>query len=152
MNGIEYVIGDALEHSGRRYYNKVIAHVMNVERMWGSGFAAAVDKKWAQPRAIYEFGSRGDLKLGDIQPVYVDDQLFVVNLIAQDLGEAPRIKYNEFQECLMKLEKFMFALGGDTELHIPRMGAGLAGGDWDIISELIEFEIHGPIYVYDLEK
>jgi len=34
---------------------------------------------------------------------------------------------------------------------MPRIGSGLAGGEWSIIELLIEENVQVPVYVYDLK-
>lgn len=153
MSGIKYVTGDALDHPARLEHNHVIAHVCNNYGTWGAGFVVNLSKLSWYPEAVYKkYSSTAGLRLGDIQVVYIRPRLWVVNMIAQDMGPQPRIKYVPLQECLMKLERFMFDIGMDTELHIPRIGCGLGGGDWDQVRALLDLEIQGAVTVYDLTE
>lgn len=153
MSGIEYIIGDALEHPARLEQNRVIAHVCNDYGLWGAGFVTAISKMSWCPETVYKAYNHGaGLRLGDIQVVYIRPRLWVVNMIAQDMGAQPRVKYVPLQECLMKLERFMFEIGEKTELHIPRIGCGLGGGDWDQVRALLDLEIQGDVFVYDLTE
>jgi hypothetical protein len=46
-----------------------------------------------------------------------------------------------------------FAQEAGVTVHMPRIGAGLAGGKWDTISSIIESELTTnsiPVMVYDL--
>jgi O-acetyl-ADP-ribose deacetylase (regulator of RNase III) len=62
------------------------------------------------------------------------------------------IDYDALQKCLSKAgdEVSKFA----ASIHIPRIGAGLAKGDWTTIEELIDQELLKRginVTVYDLE-
>jgi hypothetical protein len=46
-----------------------------------------------------------------------------------------------------------FARQQGASVHMPRIGAGLAGGKWDVISQIVEDELTAkgiPVTVYDL--
>jgi hypothetical protein len=48
----------------------------------------------------------------------------------------PRIRYAALQEALIQVAQI--ALQRGARLHMPRIGAGQAGGDWTIIREMID--------------
>jgi hypothetical protein len=93
--------------------------------------------------------------LGQVQFVQVDQQLWVANLIGQhDIrphGGVPPVRYEAIHEGLRRVAAFAQEVG--ATVHMPRIGAGLAGGKWDEISPIIETELttNGiPVLVYDL--
>src|SRR6267378_2176719 len=79
---------------------------------------------------------------------------YVANIIGQSgirsaLNPNP-IRYDSLREGLARVR--LLALEHDASVHMPRIGAGLAGGDWQIISAIIEDELcsHGvDVTVYD---
>ncbi|MEV4079051.1 Appr-1-p processing protein [Nonomuraea fuscirosea] len=160
MNEIEYVIGDAtVPHgSGKR----MIAHVCNDAGGWGAGFVLALSRRWPQPERAYRTWFRGrennDFALGAIQVVQVADDLSVVNMVAQHgirartRSDVP-IRYNALRACLATLHNEAARRG--ASIHMPRIGSGLAGGDWGRISRLIQEWLVAPgiaVTVYDLER
>ncbi len=150
MGKLFYKIGDATEpcvNSGTR----VIIHICNNIGGWGSGFVVALSRKWKQPEMLYRqwFSQKAFIKgddafqLGNIQKVALDvDKYFaktyVVNMIAQDgilsntRSDIP-LKYDALEKCLSKVYDFCSAerkKGIPITIHCPRIGAGLAGGEW----------------------
>jgi len=79
----------------------------------------------------------------------------VCNIIGQDgYGRDGKcyVRYVALSKGMKELvERFS---GKAIEIHCPRLGCGLAGGDWTEISALLEenFLVKGiPVTVYDLE-
>jgi hypothetical protein len=49
------------------------------------------------------------------------------------------LKYNELRKCLIQLRKVAAELS--CSIHMPAIGAGNAGGDWNIIIGMIHDEL-----------
>lgn len=165
---IHYIRGDATEpivETGKR----VIAHIVNDEGAWGKGFVNAVSAKWAEPEAYYRKQAKfaKGFKLGEVQWVFVDLDLAVCNMIAQHGLYNPKnpvpLRYDALDRCLNKLAEGARAVAGMSDgssserhklsVHMPRIGCGLARGDWSRVSELIAENLWDiDVYVYDLEK
>ncbi len=155
MKTISYVKGDATlpQMTG----NRIIAHVCNDMGRWSKGFVLSISKRWLEPEKAYkQWHQRGDdFVLGEIQLVEVEKDIWVANMIAQHkikpYEEIP-IRYEAVAQCLEKLATF--AKKYDATLHLPRIGCGLAGGEWEkvealIIKHLCEKDLH--VFVYDYE-
>jgi O-acetyl-ADP-ribose deacetylase (regulator of RNase III) len=158
---VKYIVGDATTPIASGH--KAIVHCCNDIGAWGAGFVMALSKKWPQPEAAYQAWHRriegNFLPLGEVQPVFVEDDTVVFNLIGQHqtgssgLFNKPPIRYNAIQAGLAKMRAHVKVLP-NCSVHLPRMGAGLAGGDWDTIASLIQKELCAydiPVTVYDLE-
>lgn len=171
---ISYRIGDATEpqvHEGIR----IITHVNNDRGGWGSGFVVALSKKWSQPEKKYrEWSINKSLQLGQIQIVKIhlpkgNAPLYVANMIAQhkfvSKNNPVAIRYNALTKCLIKLDKWAeniitvrkemdkINVSDMVSFHMPRIGCGLAGGNWDTVSSIINTTLNsGNIYVYDLPE
>ena len=83
---IHYVTGDATHPEGQGH--KIIVHVCNDIGRWGKGFVLAISKRWQEPEKAYRqwyAHPAGDnrMELGKIQPVRVEDDIAVINMIAQ---------------------------------------------------------------------
>jgi O-acetyl-ADP-ribose deacetylase (regulator of RNase III) len=137
---INYTKGDATIPTGEG--NKIIVHICNDIGGWGKGFVMAISKRWKQPEQEYGqwFKTKSNFKLGEVQFVQVEDELWIANLIGQhkinkdENGNAP-IRY---EAILLGLEKVgQFAFDKNATVHMPRIGCGLAGGTWDKIEPLI---------------
>jgi O-acetyl-ADP-ribose deacetylase (regulator of RNase III) len=167
MNNINYVIGDATEPQGDGL--KIIVHCCNDVGGWGAGFVMAISDKWKKPEKDYRkwyHDTMNDslpadcltpLRLGEIQYVPVDNDLWVANLIGQrgthtnKNGRSP-IRYDAINQGLEKIVSLKKFTGADFSVHMPRMGAGLAGGRWEVIEALINItliEAEIPVTVYD---
>lgn len=153
---IKYVIGDALEPKSDEL--KAIIHICNDSNAWGAGFVRAISKKWEKPekcyRDWYRQGEWDGVKfgLGEIQVVQVEEDIFVVNMIAQHKigwnNGIPPIRYEALEKCLEKV-KDLFKEG--YTIHSPRIGCGLSGSTWNKIEPIIQKTIGSlDVTIYDL--
>lgn len=155
---IKYAHGDATDLSSADGVILAVPHICNDRGGWGKGFVLAVSKRWSQPEEKYRRLFRGgQVALGRIQVVPVGNGIVVVNMIAQsgyrrNNGEPP-ISYEALDECLAAFRKRadrLVAKGGRLEIHMPRIGCGLAGGRWEEIEPIIEKHLGVfPVTVYD---
>ena len=117
----------------------IIAHGVNCRGAFGSGVAARMAKVYPKARSQYfmKHESAG-WTLGDVQFVPVYNHSFVANCATQD-GYMPRdvlhADYDALRTCMVKVKEF--AKLGNWTVAAPRIGAGLAGGDWSIIEAII---------------
>ena len=137
--GIQYLEGDALWPSTPGH--KIVAFVVNDKaKKWGGGFALEVRRTW--PHVQDSFEREGDLDLGSIHVTEASDDITAVAMVAQHgyrPGPRPGIRYPALNTSLARPGEV--ALDRRASIHMPRIGAGQAGGDWDIIKELIEDNI-----------
>jgi len=136
---IKYLRGDATEPRGTGF--KIIVHIANDEsKKWGRGFGFAISKKWPVVRTEFvKWALSAKPKLGTSHKTQVSDNLLVFSMIAQHgygKSSVPRIRYRHLRTCLEEL--FFIAQNNSASVHMPRIGTGFAGGDWNIISELID--------------
>src|SRR6266542_2810414 len=141
MSSITYLKGDATNPQAKGI--KVICHICNDIGGWGKGFVVAISRRWPQPekeyRAWYAERNANDFGLGAVQFVQVEQYIWVANMIAQHGlkggSKGPPIRYEAVAECLKKVAMKAAELG--ASLHMPRIGCGLAGGEWSKIEPLI---------------
>lgn len=153
-DAIEYRRGDATCPEGAG--PKIIAHVCNDAGKWGAGFVLAVSRRWKSPEQEYRrsFANGRGLHLGEVQFVPVNQDVTVANMVAQRgtrrRGGVPPIRYDALRAALTEVARFALAHG--ASVHMPRIGSGLAGGNWEDISAMIA-ETLGPkgvpVTVYD---
>ncbi len=147
---IEYVKGDAT-YPIMEKGNNFILHVCNNVGAWGAGFVLALSKRWDMPEALFRSTYP---PLGTIQCCQVDERLFVVNMVAMaglrsKLNPSP-LNYDTLSACLRKVNIAYGRKG--AAFHMPKIGAGLAGGDWATIENIIWNELGDHIVkVYELE-
>jgi O-acetyl-ADP-ribose deacetylase (regulator of RNase III) len=152
---IKHVIGDATNPIGGKGI-KFITHCCNNVGAWGSGFVIALSKRWGMPELIYrKWGNGNEYELGAIQVIPVEKDIIVINLIGQEgiwtVDGVPPIRYEAIKKGLDNIQELMQTYEGkNPTLHMPRMGAGLAGGSWDKIEEIIKESISADTTIYTL--
>ncbi len=145
-DGITYVRGDACQPRGNG--PAIIAHVCDDQGGWGRGFVLAVSRLWPEPKQQYRDWANDQwpehLPLGEIQlvPVQTPPQrsLWVANMIAQASymnGQRRLVlRYDALEWALKRLADRAHALR--AQVHMPRIGCGLDGGDWAQVQPLIQ--------------
>lgn len=132
----------------------ILAHSVNCLGVMGSGLAKQIRDKWPRIYQVYRHKyDNGSLKLGDIQLVRVTEDnadLIVCNLAGQYAfgRDKQHTDYDAIHVGLEKLARWKMPL----QIYIPfNMGCGLGGGDWKVISAIIETTIPDAI-ICRLEK
>jgi len=97
------------------------------------------------------------LVLGQAYPCIVNPKLIIWNAITQEgFGQPTRnCSYDAIQTCFEQINLFISStLNSPTnppdEIHIPAIGAGLGGGNWEIIREIIEQTVTFPTTLWIL--
>lgn len=133
--------GDLLELARRGVFD-VIVHGCNCQHTMGKGIARSIREQFP---AAYEAdlqtpkGDRG--KLGTISVAEVGP-LAIVNAYTQVydgggvLGEA---KYDAIRNAFRAVKRRFTG----RRIGYPRIGAGLGGGDWKLIADIIDEELAG---------
>jgi len=158
MSEIKYLKGDATCPQAKGV--KIICDVCNDAGGWGKGFVLALSKRWDEPeesyRAWYASGREAGFALGAVQFVQVEPYVWVANLVGQrgtkTGSSGPPVRYDAIAAGLrMVAEK---ALELRASVHMPRIGCGLAGGDWAKVEPLVLEHLCGrgvSVTVYDFE-
>lgn len=117
-----------------------IAHICNCRFTMGSGVAKEIKDRIP---AAYNTYMRNDNVLGSIQ---IAEGVF--NLLAQDsYGRDKRhLNYGALGQCLIWMDEELFDRRLNKDKSNPRwkigipykMGSDRAGGDWEIVKEMIE--------------
>ena len=130
----------------------------------------AITARWPSPEACYRRWYRirkaedgelqtstrgaivtttGDFRLGEAQLVQVLPDTYVVGQAGTSTGsKGPPIRYPAVKAALAKVAVFAGSRG--ASVHMPRIGCGLAGGEWSRIQPLIEAELQDyRVLVYD---
>lgn len=165
MSGISYFTGNAVFPRGDG--QKIIAHIVNDEGKWGSGFVLALSRRWREPEECYRMWCEvptnlpwcqgGGLPLlGNVQFVPTGPGLTVANMMAQrgvrHDPRAPRaVRYEALAQCLGKVGRQAQDTG--ASIHMPRIGCGLGGGEWAVVEIIIRAAVDADgltVTVYDL--
>jgi O-acetyl-ADP-ribose deacetylase (regulator of RNase III) len=141
---ISYVQGDATLPAGEG--PKIIAHIVNDQGGWGRGFVVALRNRYPQAESAYRRWAQRPaaddppFALGEVQFVQVAPDLWAANMLAQHAYRTPDnpvpLRYDALDTALSTVARFATERG--ATVHMPRIGAGLAGGDWEQIAALIE--------------
>ena len=145
---IQTLVGDALLHP-----DGLIVHGCNCQGVMGSGFALAVKKRY--PHVYQEYVRRHKetpWQLGEVQIIEVGPSKYICNAMTQvKYGPGGRryVEYFAIEECFWMINQVANAL--QLDVIFPKIGAGLAGGDWEIISGIIDEVVTAPKILYVLE-
>ena len=163
MAEITYVTGDATAPEGDGL--KVIVHCCNNLGVWGAGVVMALSRKWERPEAEYKawankYGEKFRRMLGSMLLVPVEEDIIVANLVGQEgVGKShdgtPPVRYEAIFKGLTPLQTFRDEKQAEISVHMPRMGCGLAGGEWHRIEEILAVTLNEhdiPVTVYDLPE
>jgi len=153
---INYLDGDATNPQSEG--QKLIIHVCNDIGAWGQGFVLAISKRWDKPEYEYhKWKNSGKLfSLGEVQFVEVTSDIIVANMVGQRgirrNFSKPPIRYKAIDTCLSKVADKAIEL--NASIHMPRIGCGLAGGQWSEIETLIKKNLISrnlDVFVYDFD-
>lgn len=154
----KYIKGNLLDHDGP------IAHGVNTQGKMNSGVAKAIREKYPDiydeyvSYIKYQIEEKGRDPLGACSQ-YRDAKghTLVYNMFTQDkygYDGKRYVSYKAVKESfdllnyLAQTPRFGRAL---NPVGIPKIGAGLGGGDWEVIEQIIdEVTPHIEIWVYEL--
>lgn len=126
----------------------VIVHGCNCFCTMGSGVARQIREKFPEAYQADKNTARGDYgKLGAITSARIEaNDLTVVNAYTQFRygAEKMHVDYKAVRECFKKIAKQFKG----KKIAFPAIGCGLAGGDWNIVSKIIDEELAGEDYVF----
>jgi hypothetical protein len=146
---ISYVTGD-ITTLDDGVESVLVGHVVSDSaRAWSRrGVAAALARKFPQAAAafrMWSIASPDNLRLGNVHSVELtinSRSVIIASMVAQQgygPGTTTRLQYDALRQCLTEISALARRHGADV--HLPRIGAGQAGGRWD----LIEADISGQL-------
>ena len=123
-----------------------VCHQVNCMGVMGAGVALAIRNKWPIVYTEYiQAFKEGKLKLGNIVFVHVDNRISVINLCGQyNYGyKGIRTDYKALDVAIQHVGAIKNKMESLLKIEIPvyfpeNMGCGLAGGDWKVVSKIIE--------------
>lgn len=171
---INYLLGDASkpEVPGPT----IITHVVNDQGAWGAGFTRSLTQNWSEAENEYRLwhryraslaGTSQSFNLGHTRHSLVrgnarpngrpQSPVWVSHMLAQEgltgSGNPRPLRYDALGACLLEVGKM--AKLTNASVHMPRIGCGLAGGNWVIVEQLVHDALVRElinVYVYDLES
>ena len=137
-----------------------ICHQVNCQGVMGSGIARQIRERWPWVFNSYRnYCCDRNLKsselLGCIWGVALKDtDQWVINMFSQDRYGYDGMRYTSYDAFARCLSAMRGRLPPDKTIGFPKnIGCGLGGGNWKVISALIE-EILGEthnVYIYEYE-
>ena len=138
------VSGDLI-HLAKNGEFDLIVHGCNCSCTMGAGIAKGIKAAFPAAFAADPATARGDrAKLGSCTFAKIDrngSPLIVVNACTQFdyRGSGPKVDYDAVRSCFRWIRR----QHSGKRIGLPKIGAGLAGGDWKRIAAIIEEELAG---------
>lgn len=142
--------GNLIDWAEHGYFD-VIVHGCNCFHTMGAGIAKEIAERHPQAYIVDKNNTKyGDaFKLGTYSYGYVQSEtkpehyFYIVNAYTQyyygkDKNDINLI-YSSLRECFRKIARDF----SGHKIAYPKIGSGLAGGDWKIISRIINEELKG---------
>ena len=146
---MKVVKGDLIEMAKAGEFDMII-HGCNCFCTMGAGIAKVIRKEFPGAYRIDRLSGSGDReKLGQFSfwPIQ-NPNLIVVNAYTQyDFRGSKNVEYDAIRLAFFRIRKFIESSNSTPyptkRIGYPKIGAGLAGGDWNIISKIIDEEFEG---------
>jgi O-acetyl-ADP-ribose deacetylase (regulator of RNase III) len=123
----------------------VIVHGCNCFCSMGAGIARVIQEEFPEAYAADLVTIKGDRnKLGNFSHATVKrggHKITIINGYTQFhyTGDPVLVDYAAVRQLFSKLKKQY----PDSRIAYPKIGAGLAGGDWSVLSQIIDEELQG---------
>jgi O-acetyl-ADP-ribose deacetylase (regulator of RNase III) len=148
-----YIKGDITETE-----LEYIAHGVNTQNVMGSGVAKVLFTKWPQVKSDYHGYCNGheaigySIDLGEVNIVCTEDDLTVFNCFTQEFYGYDGDRYVNYAAIVKCFNTILDYMPHRSKLAIPKIGCGLAGGDWNIVEQLINDTVGDDleIWVYEI--
>ncbi|WAK43724.1 putative phosphatase [Cronobacter phage EspYZU12] len=161
----KYKVGDLIEAVKNGEVN-VFAHGCNCFCTMGSGIAPLIKEAFPKMYAADLKTEKGDkAKLGTFTVAFMKDgslagfnlySQYGYNLRKQGLRD---LDYNALYDSMVEMKKCLQAHTDgsmmDRKIGFPKIGAGLAGGDWNVIEAMIKsvfFDCDVTVYILPEKK
>lgn len=121
----------------------LILHGCNTKGVMGAGIAKQIAAKYPIVYSRYAgYCDVWDNILGECLFVNISPELTIGNLFTQDsYGRDPNIRYVSYDAVDNCFKKIHSIYNENTPIHFPKIGAGLANGDWNVIQSIIEHRL-----------
>ena len=162
FDNIEQVV-----RAGNNGSSVIVPHVCNNIDLFGAGFAAETARHYPIVKENYHLLGKSFLQnnLGYVQFVEVlsdkkyEHKLVFANMIAQSgiinkISNPRPLNYLALVKSMVGVSQYISKnLDGDIQIHAPKFGCGLAGGNWKFVEELItDIWSDKTVFIYDLRR
>ena len=134
-----------------------IAHGVNCQNKMGSGVAKVLFTKYPEVKTNYHHFFNNNIHLlmngqedflGTVQPIVVRDGKTVFNLFTQENYGYDGKLYLSYQAVIDVFDILTNKCENMNAIAIPKIGCGLAGGDWEIVKKIINRSTGDKLDVY----
>lgn len=146
---MKVVRGDLLDLAEAGRFDAIV-HGCNCVHAMGAGIALQIRRRWPEVFAADAATPRGPSKLGTVGlcPVLGSDgrtRFTVVNAYTQVVPgvRGRQTDYGALRSAMRRVAE----LFPKARIGYPRIGAGLGGGDWGVISAILDEELSGLDHV-----
>lgn len=131
----------------------VIVHQTNCQGVMGSGVAKQLKQLYPEVfRAYYHYCKTNVPSeiLGTSLICQANNGKYIANLFGQlNFGAGLQTDYEAFRKALKEINEF--AKENNLSLALPyNIGCGFAGGDWNIVLNILLEEINVPVKLYKI--
>ena len=121
-----------------------ILHGVNCVGVMGAGVAKAIRSKFPEVYKEYkslctEYKDNLSELLGTVQAVESKDKIILNAFTQLKTGSGVQVDYNAVRHCFKLVNEKAKELG-ISRIGMPKLGAGLGGGDWSVIEQIITEE------------
>ena len=137
MTRIKTIQGNMLTDVTEGY----MIHGCNCQGIMGSGIAKEVKERFPEAYRLYrEYYEDNALLLGDIIDYWITEDLVLVNCMAQEFygSDKRHLDYEALVKCIEEINEMALDEDIPRVLNFPKIGCGLAGGNWEIVKKIIE--------------
>jgi len=141
---MKIIEGNLIELAKQGYFDTIV-HGCNCFNTMGSGIAKTIKEQFPEAYAADCATTKGnEAKLGCFTKAYVkrvDHGFTVVNGYTQYAygGNVVNVNYDAIRKVFKSMKKYY----SGKRIGYPLIGAGLAKGDWSLISRIIDEELDG---------
>jgi len=141
-----YKKGDLLQAMRDKEVDHII-HGCNSLGVMGSGIAKQIRDEYPKCFEVYK---NGVLRLG-WSSHYKDGEASIFNLITQSDFHPRTVRHCNYEALAVGLHDLNELYAG-SHFGLPKIGAGLGGGDWNVIEAIIKSEMKDcKVTIYTLE-
>lgn len=123
----------------------IICHQVNCKGNMGRGVAKTFKELFPETFKRYVWWCDNLEPLGECL-FYEENGIRTCCMFAQNDWRGRNVcntDYHAFRQCCQKIAAYMNALGDTSPIYMPYgIGAGLGGGEWDIIYSIIKEELN----------
>ena len=146
---MKVIKGDLIKLALNRQFD-VIVHQVNCFNTFGSGIARQIAIELPEAAIADNYTKRGDItKMGTIGVVYIqrgDVNFIVVNAYAQYGCNINKVNadYDAIRKCFKQIKNRF----SGKRIGYPKIACGLAKGNWEIVSKIIDEELDGEDHTF----